>query len=345
MATRRLDDPGFDDVGFELPGDFVGSWDSPAVSQNPPHVEAPPVYANPDGYQAGGGARSTEQNNNDALSPGSFSTYDDWAQNWLERNKNPDGTYDTHRLASAYGNGGHNDGARFEEQSSSGGGGNGGGGAQLRSPAPSAPAQPSWIDTILKDFATNGAMNTGRLDQRVDVARDRLNRQRKSQTATNNAALANRGLIGDGPQATAMGNLETRLGEEFAGAYQDIHADESRLADQRTAQALSLASGMSIADAQNAIDLFRANTERDLGFGQLDLGWGRLGLDDKLGTGRLAIDNMNGVNNYNLGLGQLGLNRDQLAYAIESGDTDQLIKILEQIAEAARTGAGGYIGR
>ena len=81
---------------------------------------------------------------------------------------------------------------------------------------------------------------------------------------------------------------------------------------------------MSTQEAQNLIDQFRASTERTLG------------------TGNLALGNMNAENTYNLGVGRLGLDRDRLLYDISQGDTQSLIDLINQLTNAAGISAGGY---
>lgn len=183
--------------------------------------------------------------------------------------------------------------------------------------------QDDWLKSALRSLGTNGAMNQDILNRRVDNQRDVLNQNRKSQTASNNARLAERGLIGDGPQSTAMGNLETRLGEGFNSAVNEIYADESQNADDRMMQALTLSTGLSQSEAQNLIDMFRANTERDLGTG-------RLNLDTQLGYGNLALGNLDATNSYNLGLDTLGQAREFKLADLDAAQIDRVIKLLDQ---------------
>lgn len=246
----------------------------------------------------------------------------EWIDDFLSKNK-----WDESRLRSAYKSelGDKGDGSSTMQRVSGGGGG-----------------QDDWLRSMLKQLGMDGRMNQDILNRRVSNAADVLNANRKSQLRTNEAALASRGLIGDGPQKTANENLESRLGQSFNDAVNEIYANEGENADARMMQALSLASGLDIADANRLVDWFRAQTERDSSEGQLGLGWGRLGLDSMLGQGQLALGNMNGVNNFNLGLAQLGLDRDKFLAGLDQQDYDRLQELINQLTRAGAISAGGY---
>lgn len=188
----------------------------------------------------------------------------------------------------------------------------------------------------LKGLFPGGGFNQDIVNRRTDNVRDQLNRFRTSQNASNRASLANRGLIGSGPEITAQNRMEQGIADQFQNAVSGIYADESQNADSRMMQALGLFGGL-------GSDANRLALDRELGLGQLDLGWGRLGLDQTLGLGNLALGNMNGTNDYNLGLARLGLDRDRLQHEIESGNIDQIIQILSQWLAGANSSAGGYI--
>lgn len=227
----------------------------------------------------------------------------------------------------------------------------------------SGESKPNKIDDVygyLKGLFPGGAMNTDIINRRLDSVRSGLDSARKSTTKNNEAYLAEHGLAGSGPQASANENMESRLFGQFGSAYNDIYADESQNADKRMMTALTTAAGLSEAEAEDAIANFRANTERDLGFGNLaarnkeadqsyDLGQGNLNLGRTnannsfiLGSGNLAALDRNNTNNYNLGAGRLQLDRDQLAEIIRSGDADRLQKYLDMLTRGAETSSNGH---
>jgi hypothetical protein len=211
-------------------------------------------------------------------------------------------------------------------------------GVQLRVPGQQAPQSGGQSDLmgVLKGLFPGGLFNQGIVDRRTELAREDLGRQQKSRTASNRAALANRGLLGDGPEITAANRLETDIADQYSNAVSGIYASESENADQRMMQALGLASNLSMEDARNAVDWFRAQTDRGLGYGRLDL-------DRMLGTGDLALRNTGMANQYNLDLGRLGLDRDRLLAEIENGNIDQLIQLIQQYLQGSANSSGGYV--
>jgi hypothetical protein len=181
-----------------------------------------------------------------------------------------------------------------------------------------------WVRGLMP----GGGFNQGTVDRRSESARENLLRFQSSRDKNNRAALADRGLIGDGPEMSAMNRLEEQLAGLYGGAVRDIYADESDNADERMMQALGIAGNLNQSEGRNDIDRFLAQTQRDLGFGQLDL-------DRTLGTGRLALDN------YRTGLDDSFRNRG-LDAEIENMTTDQLIELLRLYGSGSNVAAGGY---
>jgi hypothetical protein len=227
----------------------------------------------------------------------------------------------------------------------SNGGGNGGGG-NSRSSDPNAIMQ-----QMMKMWS--GGFNQDLVNQRVNSASDTLNRFQKSRMSANNAALANRGLIGSGPQASAMNRTETDIADMFRQEVGDIYGDESQRTDARMMEALGMAGDYDLGlqgaqlgrDRLSLDDRLGSGTldlQRMLGMGNLDLGRQRLGLDETLGVGRLGIDNMNAENNYNLGLGRLGIDQAELEDAIASGSEERMIEILKIMMAGTNQASNGY---
>lgn len=214
---------------------------------------------------------------------------------------------------------------------SGGGGGGGEGGSQMTGSSSSGNPFAADVMKALTGMFPNGAFNQDVVNRRVDNQRDVLNRNRISQGKSNAAQLASRGLIGSGPEQSASTNLESRLGDQFNSAVNDIYANEGQAADQRMMSALQTAAGLTSTQAQQMIDTFRANTERQ-----------GVGYQHELGLGNLALGNMQAQNSYNLGLGSQGLDRDRLLYDIEHGDTQSLIDLIAQLYQGAGTSAGGH---
>jgi hypothetical protein len=345
MATRRSYDSGgmmFDEE------EYTADWNDPAPPQQyqsaptATHQQSGNGY-NPSGSQYGlpaapGNQSWTNYINSqnpekdpaksydqyDSIFPGrsinqatAYNQYNDavgqigqgWVDDFLARNPG-----DTNRIMEAYqsertggGDGGGGDGGW------GGGGGNGGGGG----------GGDNDLAAALKGL-WGGGMNQDIINRRVSNASDTLNRFRKSQNATNQAALANRGLIGSGPEHTAMDSMEGDIADRFSNAVNGIWADEAENADDRMMQALGLSVG------------------RESDQGQLDIARSRLSLDEMLGMGGLALGNMNAVNDYNLGVGRLGLDRDLGLANLENMDLDRLIDAIRDWQRSADGSANGF---
>jgi hypothetical protein len=152
---------------------------------------------------------------------------------------------------------------------------------------------------VLKGLFPGGAFNQDVVNRRLDSVRSGLNAARTQATRNNEAYLADRGLVGSGPQASANENLESRLFGQFGSAYNDIYATEAENADKRMVQALQLATGMTEQEAQNQIDWFRAQTENELGHGNLAARNREADISRELGLGNIDIGRMNaGTNSY-----------------------------------------------
>jgi hypothetical protein len=217
------------------------------------------------------------------------------------------------------------------------------------------------VSEWLKQYMdSGGGFNQNIVNRRVSSAQDTLNRQRQSRDASNRSVLAARGLIGSGPEITAMNRAEEDHSDIFAGAVNDIYANESENADQRAMQALSLATGMSISEAQNFLESQKigndftlgqgqlglghkqADNAFELGKGNLDLGFLEAGNDFTLGQGGLALGNLNAMNNYNLGAANFGLNQNQFNHQQGQDDIGNYLQLLQLYLGGANTSTGGF---
>jgi hypothetical protein len=172
----------------------------------------------------------------------------------------------------------------------------------------------------LKKLFPDGAFNKDLVNTRTNIARDQLNSFSKSRNASNQAKLAERGLIGSGAEQTAQNRAEADIADQYSQAVSGIFGDESQRADARMIQALQLAAGMSEAEAQLLLDSQLGNrgldVQRELGLGNIGLGYHRTNADYNLGRGRLELDQ-------------------------NQGDMDAMIRLLEQLYGGANTSAGG----
>ncbi len=153
----------------------------------------------------------------------------------------------------------------------------------------------SNLNSTLSSFLTNPTgYNQDVMRRRVEGAREDIEGQRSASLDTIMAQLAERGLLGSGPEATARMRLNDKLNSNMNSAVQGIYADESSKADDRLVQLLSLATGMSMADAKNAVDMFGINSQHDLGMSQIGENWDEFQANYGLDAQRLAYDQQNG---------------------------------------------------
>lgn len=328
----RRDEFGYEEDYFDFPGEMVGTQpeDGGQPIQAPPPAPTPQVNPNPKNYSAaeldflrrnpGDEARMKQALGNDTSKRhfDSQSDYYDQATNQLSEKGRAAEAQLVSKPTQLRSVGGQNQQVQSQTRSM------------------------DDVMNTLKGLFPGGAFNQDIVNRRSDNARDAINSAGKRTRSNNQAMLASRGLIGDGPEMSAHDSLDERLLGAENSAVNDIYARESENADSRMMQALQLAAGMSTDEARLAIDQFRANTDRDLGYGNLALGNKRADNDFTLGQGDLALGNQNSVNSYNLGLGNLGIDRDRLLYEMESGDIDQLMAILQMIMSGAQVGAGGF---
>lgn len=176
----------------------------------------------------------------------------------------------------------------------------------------------------LRGMFSGGGFNQDLVNRRTEGAREDLNRMGKSRNATNRAALANRGLIGDGPEMTAQNRAESDIADLYSQAVSGIYGDESERADKRMMDSLGLAAG-----------LFGKNAD-------LGLARDRLALDEALGIGDLGLRNSGQTNAYNLDLARFGLDRDKTLFDMENGGIDQLMQLLGLFGSGINTASDGY---
>ncbi len=214
-----------------------------------------------------------------------------------------------------------------------------------------SPTSRQGIDQILASILSPdgpGSFNQKRADSRVESARESLEGARKSETDSIMAMLAERGTYSPsgGPSTTALSGLEGDLNRTLATTVRDIYSDEGQSADERTIRALEMAGALSSDDADRLLDQFRAETDRNVGMGQLDLGRernaidrtlgegnlalgrDRLGLEGALGFGGLDLDRLRANMQNNQFFGDLGLRQDQFGADTQFRSSDQLLEAL-----------------
>ena len=180
----------------------------------------------------------------------------------------------------------------------------------------------------------------------IESARAPLDILRQSQLAQGQAALASRNLLGQGPEIDYMQRVEAGLAPMYAQAAQQIELAEREAADQRyrealqlgqqmavegaarredrLADAMSLATGMSEWQSQNVLDTARTTTDRQQMMADIAL----RSLDQNI--------------EWNTFLAEFGLKRDQALEAIQTGRLNQLLPLLEMYMKATLEARLGY---
>lgn len=182
--------------------------------------------------------------------------------------------------------------------------------------------------TIMELLNTGGNFNQGLLDQRTESLREELERSRGVEQQTLDAILAERGLTGGGADIRAQTDLGESLGARHATALRDLTADEGRAADSRMMQALVTGAGMTVSEAQQAIDWFNAQTGRASQQSAAHNAASDLRLREMLGLGNLGLGQAQLEASYNLGQGQLGLDREKLGLDAQQGWLQALLQAL-----------------
>ncbi len=192
--------------------------------------------------------------------------------------------------------------------------------------------------TIQELLQAGGQFNSRIMDLRTEGLREDLERSRAVETDTLDAVLADRGLTGSGADIAARTNMGERIGSANATALRDLTVSESQAASDRMMQALVTGAGMTISDAQQAVDWFNAQTGREVGQGNVANAARANQIDELLGLGNLGLGQATLASNDALGRGslglqaQLGLGNQQIAWL------EMMARILGQ--QSAQTPAG-----
>lgn len=166
--------------------------------------------------------------------------------------------------------------------------------------------------------------------QRFEAARQPIDSMRKAQLSGLRGTLANRGLISEpgmpqGSEIGAVGRMEEDIAPAYATAAQRLAGDMATENSGRLSQALTLATGLSQAQAQSYLNSLEGATDRQKVLSDIALGT----LDRNI--------------LWNQFLANYGLNRDQALEAITSGRTEQMMTILALFQQYVNASAGGYV--
>jgi hypothetical protein len=99
----------------------------------------------------------------------------------------------------------------------------------------------SETQALLRELLESGGRipsDQDRLAMQIETARSPIDRLRAAQLSQGQAAMADRGLLGQGPELDFMQRMESRLAPMYADAAQQISLEESDMANERYQQAL-----------------------------------------------------------------------------------------------------------
>lgn len=175
---------------------------------------------------------------------------------------------------------------------------------------------------ISEDPATKAA--------RFEAARQPIDAMRKAQIAGARGTLANRGLLSEpgmpqGSEIGAMGRIEENLAPAYATAAQNLASEQANADNERLGQALTLATGLSQAQAQTFLATLQGGTERQKVLSDIALG---------------ALDRNIVWNQF---LAQLGLDRARVLYAAQNQGVEALLPLLQMFSQFVQISSGGYV--
>ena len=219
---------------------------------------------------------------------------------------------------------------------------------QERGRAPMTSMQSQIANTLSDIIASGGRQpDDQRAAMEIEAARSPLDILRQSQLAEGQAAMAGRGLLGQGPEVDYGERLEARLAPEYTRAGQLLEIERRDREDARlqgalelgarTAQerellrtnrltsALEQATGMSEEQSRNLLDTVRTVNERQ----QM--------LND------IAIQSLDRNMEWNKFLAEHGLKRHEVLEAIEQNRFDAILPILQEYLRTVSVSAVGTV--
>lgn len=170
-----------------------------------------------------------------------------------------------------------------------------------------------------------GGMNEDIINARMESAREHAERWRKGQMDTLQAGLADRGLMGSGPERTGMERIGLEMEGIGATALRDIFADQTGSADERFMNAIKMGMDGSQANNRTLLDTLGAANNRQMGLSQVALA--------------SLAQNME----WNQFLAEFGLDRDRVMEEMQNGRIEAIMPLLQMFIQLAGQARGGYV--
>lgn len=207
--------------------------------------------------------------------------------------------------------------------------GAGGGGGALETPF--GEGVQSELENLITDY---GVIPDDAQRAAIDLeqARSPLDALRQAQLSQGQAALADRNLLGQGPELEFMQQLEEQLAPAYSAAGQRLITDQLDRADARYQAALD--AGVNVAEAQ--AQRREARLIPTLQIASNQTAQQAQNMLDTVGTwterqrmlGDLAIRNLDQNIDWNTFLAEFGLERDQILELISAGRLDDIANLL-----------------
>lgn len=180
------------------------------------------------------------------------------------------------------------------------------------------------IDQIMQ----GGQFDQALVDKRIIGAREGAAGAFQGQLADARNALAAQGLLSapgvqQGSEADTISRIAQGTSGDLSNTISGVVNNEVQASDARMMQAFQLATGLAQSDAQNILQAIGTGTNRQQMFANI------------------ALQTLSENRQWNEFLATQGLNRDMLANQVQSGQIDQMIKLLQLFMEGANTAAGG----
>lgn len=179
--------------------------------------------------------------------------------------------------------------------------------------------------------------NGGALSDDASIEQQQLEHARENESAAftgqlNDARseLASRGLVSEpgvaqGLEGESIDQISRGLAPSYATAVRDIQTNQTQVKEQRLQSAIATATGLDEDAARNLVSTLGTGSQRQLGLASI------------------ALDSLQQNIQWQEFLAQYGLNRDQILYSIQNGQSGALATLLSLFEQMSNTSAGGHI--
>lgn len=180
-------------------------------------------------------------------------------------------------------------------------------------------------DAISRLLDRGGAFDENILGRRLESSIEGLNTLESSRINNLEARLADRGLIGSGPQKGGLEGIARDIAGIGATEFRNIIAAEQEQANQRFNTGASLAAGLTAQQPQNLLDATGQGT------GRQDI------------LSRIALDTLRNQQDFAETVGRFGLDRDLARNQIEDQRLGQIAGLINSLFNVPQIARGGFI--